>query len=281
MLEELQDEVLDILDISLIKAKVMDICSGSGDEASEDEENVKAKSMDIGSGSEDEVSEDEENIKTKVMDIPTGSEDEESEDVENATEHQEATAKTLGYTEHNSAGSHHHISNVNPAQAGVSLIPLDDFSSVDTEANNLAHMVCSKGERLSLTLERVDQELPYQEATPTLEATTLEATAWSALVAMLGTLALVIGGGKKIAYLLTVLLYFVGSGGLHSHSSIYWEFQVQINTRSDTLFYSSQPWMKAVAEPHYLKRVRVRVRNEDYSKAAFDAATADGAGSVS
>ena len=107
MLEELQDEVLDILDISLIKAKVMDICSGSGDEASEDEENVKAKSMDIGSGSEDEVSEDEENIKTKVMDIPTGSEDEESEDVENATEHQEATAKTLGCIGHNSTDSHH------------------------------------------------------------------------------------------------------------------------------------------------------------------------------
>ena len=63
--------------------------------------------MDIGSGSEDEVSEDEENIKTKVMDIPTGSEDEESEDVENVTEHQEATAKTLGCIGHNSTDSHH------------------------------------------------------------------------------------------------------------------------------------------------------------------------------
>ena len=56
------------------------------------------------------------------------------------------------YTEHNGAQSHHHISNVYPAQAGVSLIPLDDFSSVDTKAN-LAHMVCSKGEKLSLTQE--------------------------------------------------------------------------------------------------------------------------------
>ena len=98
------------------------------------------------------------------MDIPTGSKDEESEDEENATEHQEVTAKTLGYTEHNGAGSHHHISNVNPAQAGVSLIPLDDFSSVDTEANNLAHMVCSKEARQSLTQVRGDQELPYQVA---------------------------------------------------------------------------------------------------------------------
>ena len=52
------------------------------------------------------------------MDIPTGSKDEESEDEENATEHQEVTAKTLGYTEHNSAESHHLISNVNPAQVG-------------------------------------------------------------------------------------------------------------------------------------------------------------------
>ena len=83
-----------------------------------------------------------------------------------------------------------------------------------------------------------------------MEATTLEATAWSALVAMLGTLALVIGGGKKIAYLLTVLLYFVGSGGLHSYSSIYWEFQVQINTRSDTLLITV-PGMKAVARSVY------------------------------
>ena len=38
--------------------------------------------------------------------------------------------------------------------------------------------------------------------------------------------------------------------------------------------------MKAVAEPHYLKHVWVRVRNEDYSKAAFNAATADRARSV-
>merc|ERR1712030_268796 len=129
------------------------------------------------SGNGPEASEEDENAKAKEVDIPTGSKDEESEDEENATEHQEVIAKTLGYTEHNGAGSHHHISNVNPAQAGVSLIPLDDFSSVDPEANNLAHMVCSKGERLSLTLERVDQELPYQKATPTLEA-----TAWSALV---------------------------------------------------------------------------------------------------
>ena len=104
--------------------------------------------------------------------------------------------------------------------------------------------------------------LSPSQATPTLGATTMEATAWSALVAMMGTL-LVIVRGKNIKYLLTVLLYFVGSGGLHSYSSIYWEYQVQINTRSDTLFYSSQPWMKAVAEPHYLKRVRVRVRNEE------------------
>jgi len=91
----------------------------------------------------------------------------------------------------------------------------------------------------------------------------LEATAWSALVAMLGTLALALGGGKKIIYFLTVLLSFNGSGGLHSHSSIYWEHQVQINTRFDPLLYSSQPWMKAVAKPHYFKRVRVRVRNEE------------------
>ena len=48
---------------------------------------------------------------------------------------------------------------VNPAQAGVSLIPLDNFSSVDTTANNLAHMVRSKETRLSLTQERGDQEL--------------------------------------------------------------------------------------------------------------------------
>ena len=41
-----------------------------------------------------------------------------AEDEENATEHQEITVKTLGYTEHNGAESHHHISNVHPAQAG-------------------------------------------------------------------------------------------------------------------------------------------------------------------
>ena len=51
---------------------------------------------------------------------------------------------------------------VNPAQAGVSLIPLDDFSSVDTTANNLAHMVRSKEARLSLTQKRGNQELSYQ-----------------------------------------------------------------------------------------------------------------------
>merc|ERR1712208_160150 len=90
--------------------------------------------MDIGSGSEDEVSEDEENVKAKVMDIGSGSANEESEDEENATEHQEATAKTLGCIEYNSAESHHLLPNVNPAQVGVSLIPLDDFSSVDTMA---------------------------------------------------------------------------------------------------------------------------------------------------
>ena len=96
-----------------------------------------------------EVSEDEENVKAKVVDIPKGSEDKESEDKENATEHQETTAKILGYTEHNSAESHHLISNVNPAQVGVSVIPLDDFSSVDTVANNLEHMICSKEARWS------------------------------------------------------------------------------------------------------------------------------------
>ena len=51
---------------------------------------------------------------------------------------------------------------VNPLRAGVSLIPLDDFSSVDTTANNLAHMVRSKEAGLRLTQERGDQELPYQ-----------------------------------------------------------------------------------------------------------------------
>ena len=51
---------------------------------------------------------------------------------------------------------------VNQAQTRVSLIPLDDFSSVDTTGNNLAHMVRSKEARLSLTQERGDQELPYQ-----------------------------------------------------------------------------------------------------------------------
>ena len=206
-----------------------------------------------------------------------------AEDEENATEHQEITVKTLGYTEHNAAESQHHISNVYPAQAGVSLIPLDDFSSVDTEANNLAHMVCSKGEGLSLTQERVDQELPYQEATPTLEATT-----WSVLVAMLGTLALTLGGGKKIIYLLTILLSFLGSGGLHSHSSIYREHhrepnylkhvRVRLKTEEDVHKdvhnvdepevppdpgSSPQPWMKYVAELHHLRRVQVRIRPDD------------------
>ena len=47
----------------------------------------------------------------------------------------------------------------------MSLIPLDDFSSVDTVANNLAHMVCSKEMRRCQTQARGDQELPYQVAT--------------------------------------------------------------------------------------------------------------------
>ena len=80
---------------------------------------------------------------------------------------------------------------------------------------------------------------------------------------MLRTLALAIGGGKKIICLLTTLLFFLGNGGLHSQSAIYWEHQVRINTRSDTLLYSSQHWMKAVAKPHYLKHVQVRVRDEE------------------
>ena len=78
------------------------------------------------------------------MDIPIGSNDE-----ENVTEHQEAAGKTLGWIEHNSAESHRLLSKVNPAQTGVSLIPLDDFSSVDTVANNLEHMICSKEARWS------------------------------------------------------------------------------------------------------------------------------------
>ena len=75
MLEELQDVVFEISDISPKKAKVMDICSGSEDKVSEDEENVKAKVMDFCSGSEDEVSEVEESVKAKVMNICSGSED--------------------------------------------------------------------------------------------------------------------------------------------------------------------------------------------------------------
>ena len=114
--------------------------------------------------------------------------------------------------------------------------------------------------------------LPYQVATHEPEeeedyhnknGTQATTMAWSALVAMLGTLALAIGGGKKIICLLTTLLFFLGNGGLHSQSAIYWEHQVRINTRSDTLLYSSQHWMKAVAKPHYLKHVQVRVRDEE------------------
>ena len=44
----------------------------------------------------------------------------------------------------------------------------------------------------------------------------LEATAWSALIATSGTLALVIGEGKKTACLLAILLYLLGSGVINS-----------------------------------------------------------------
>ena len=113
-----------------------------------------AKVMDIHTGSEDEVLEipDITPYKVKVIYIHSRSEDKGSEDEENATEHQEATVKTNGVENHNL------ISNVNPAQAGVSLIPLDVSSSVDTMANKLAHMVYSTKARQSQTQGRGDQD---------------------------------------------------------------------------------------------------------------------------
>ena len=65
------------------------------------------------------------------------------------------------------------------SQARVSLIPLDDFSSVDATGGNLAHMVCSKEARQSLTQVRGDQELPYQMAA--IEAEDSEIPGWQGI----------------------------------------------------------------------------------------------------
>ena len=61
-----------------------------------------------------------------------------TEDEERVNEHQEAVMRILDIR---TAGCHHHFPYVGPARARVSLLPLDDFSSVDTVADNLVHTV--------------------------------------------------------------------------------------------------------------------------------------------
>lgn len=53
---------------------------------------------------------------------------------------------------------------------------LDDFPTVDIMGGSLAHMVCSKEARQSLTQVRGDQELPYQVAA--IEAEDSEIPGW-------------------------------------------------------------------------------------------------------
>ena len=124
--------------------------------------------------------------------------------------------------EYNSVESHHHLLTVIQAEAGVSFIPLDDFSSVDTVANSLVQISSSKESRQSQKQVRGDQELTYQVATDNFEekedscyknSTRATTIAWSAITAVLESLAITKGGVKKMFYLITAVMLLLGSVG--------------------------------------------------------------------